>query len=314
MRGYVPITAETAREIQTFTEGLGGIVPCDSSAGTLLTWCAPQGGLVRLEDGWMSAYWPKYGLLGFPLLAGGGRPTAEAMRAEVEALAAQAGAQGRVMDVRHVIDVPADWTEANAAALAEWCDVARSDGWRDYIYAADDLADLPGAKYSAKRNLIHQFERQRPGWRVEPLREDPHECAGLRGLIDEWRSGADGSAGALAGDLAALEAAFGQWGAGVFEGLALRADDPARGRDALLGFCVFSAPTREMADVHFEKAARDAKGAAQMINREAARLLRARGARWINREQDMNVPGLRRAKADYHPAMLTDTRALEIKG
>lgn len=303
---YDSITAEKACEIQAFTRTMDGIVPCDCTAGTLLSWCAPQGGSVRLDKRWLSAYWPKFGMLGFPLLEGGARPAHGELLAEIKSIRAT----GAPLNV--VIDVPMDWAEANRAAIEPWCSIESGRDGQDYIYATSDLADLPGAKYAPKRNLIHQFEREHPGWHVEPLSSGDFCDSRLALFLEDWRRTASDPSGSLSGDLAALEAAFRHWDTGIFQGLALYADDTARGPNALLAFCVYSIPTRDMADIHFEKAAHDAKGASQLINRETARLMRASGILWINREQDMGVPGLRRAKMQYHPSSLFPTCILRL--
>lgn len=306
MMKYASITAEKAGEIQSFTRMIDGVIPCDCTAGTLLSWCAPQGGSVRLDERWLSAFWPKSGMLGFPLLADGSWPTPGELLAEVESF----HATGVHLNV--VIDVPVDWAEANRAAIEQWCSLELSRIGQDYIYAATDLAALPGAKYAAKRNLIHQFEREHPCWHVKPLSSGDLANPRLKRFIDEWHSTASDPSGSLSNDLIALEAAFRHWDTGIFQGLAIYADDVERGPDALLAFSVFSTPTHGMADVHFEKAAHDVKGASQLINRETARRLLNDGVVWINREQDMGVPGLRKAKTQYHPALLLPTCVLRL--
>ncbi|HJK75211.1 MAG TPA: phosphatidylglycerol lysyltransferase domain-containing protein, partial [Methanocorpusculum sp.] len=52
--------------------------------------------------------------------------------------------------------------------------------------------------------------------------------------------------------------------------------------------------------VHFEKGFVRYKGIYKIINQETAKALRGRYT-WINRESDMDVPGLREAKLRYHP-------------
>ena len=61
-------------------------------------------------------------------------------------------------------------------------------------------------------------------------------------------------------------------------------------------------------DVNFEKADPDIPGAYPLINREFARLLRQRHPelRFLNREDDMGLPGLRKAKESYHPDELLE--------
>ncbi len=58
-------------------------------------------------------------------------------------------------------------------------------------------------------------------------------------------------------------------------------------------------------DIHFEKSDVSFKGAAQMINYETAKFLEGT-ARYINREQDLGIPGLRQAKRSYVPHVLIE--------
>ena len=95
-------------------------------------------------------------------------------------------------------------------------------------------------------------------------------------------------------DLRALEDAFKCWDRAGFAGTLLEV------KGELIAFAIHSMMTDDMADVHFEKAIYNCKGSAQMINRETAAQLRGK-AKWINREQDIGVPGLRHAKLSYDP-------------
>ena len=56
-------------------------------------------------------------------------------------------------------------------------------------------------------------------------------------------------------------------------------------------------------DVHFEKAREDVDGAYAAINQAFARYLRELfpALEYLNREDDMGLPGLRKAKLSYHP-------------
>ena len=71
----------------------------------------------------------------------------------------------------------------------------------------------------------------------------------------------------------------------------------------------FTAGTRlddEVFDVHFEKALPGVEGAYTMVNREFARLVVSEFPQIaaFNREEDMGLEGLRRAKESYHPDIL----------
>jgi DNA-binding transcriptional regulator YhcF (GntR family) len=59
----------------------------------------------------------------------------------------------------------------------------------------------------------------------------------------------------------------------------------------------------ETFDIHFEKADTDYPGAYALINRSFARHIREHHpeVKFLNREDDMGIEGLRKAKLSYHP-------------
>ena len=73
--------------------------------------------------------------------------------------------------------------------------------------------------------------------------------------------------------------------------------------DRILAMTLGSALSATTFDVHFEKALEEADGAYPAINWEFARYLREKypQLRWLNREDDLGIEGLRKAKLSYCP-------------
>lgn len=172
----------------------------------------------------------------------------------------------------------------------------------DYIYLSERLARLSGKKLQKKKNLISQFIRQYGKYEVEEIdKNDAEEC--LR-LSDQWYEDhpEDKEIG-YKYEREALLRAFQFFHELQIEGKIIRLDRE------IIAFSLFSELKEDMAIIHFEKFNRIFKGAAQLINWETARYLQPR-YHYINREEDMGIPGLRKSKQSYQPLMLLDSYKL----
>ena len=170
------------------------------------------------------------------------------------------------------------------------------DGF-DYIYAIDDLADLKGRKYQRKRNHINRFHQNYPGFTVEPLTDENTVEAVL--LLQKWYADRE-LADPLADfhmEKAAIFKALRDRQALEIEGLLLKHN----GRT--LAMTMGSRLSESTFDVQFEKALEEADGAYPTINQEFARYLRAKhpSLQWLDREDDLGLEGLRKAKLSYCP-------------
>jgi hypothetical protein len=154
---------------------------------------------------------------------------------------------------------------------------------------------LPGGRYAKKRNLIAQFLALYPHWEAQPL--DIHCGQQCRDVLLTIAHG-DGIAAddpSLQAELQALDFAMAHFEALEQSGLLIRVD----GRP--VAFSIFERQNIDTAVVHFEKARRAFKGLYQMINRETACTIVAAGYHLVNREEDLDQPGLRQAKLSYFP-------------
>ncbi len=165
----------------------------------------------------------------------------------------------------------------------------------DYVYESSALIGLAGKKYSSKRQQINRFKRKY-GFEYRPMeRDDLMECRELAGrwcdirrcdedmnLMDEWSSVNE-----------ALEN-FGELG---LSGGMVMVD----GR--MEAFAMGEKLNERTAVIHIEKANTGIEGLYTLINQQFAEN-HWHDIEFINREQDLGVPGLRQAKLSYHPVRM----------
>ncbi len=180
----------------------------------------------------------------------------------------------------------------------------------DYCYTVDKLADLAGKKLHAKRNHIHRFEENYPDWRVAEITpENLSQCVALardweqaqaEAGLDDWNQQEGENA---------LRLCIRYYEELELEGLLLY------GEDKPLAFTMGRSIGGDTYDVIFEKSYADIQGAYAMINREFARWVRDHHPEivYLNREDDMGEPGLRKAKLSYHPDLMVEKHLACLK-
>lgn len=169
--------------------------------------------------------------------------------------------------------------------------------YSDYVYDIEDLAELRGRKYHRKRNHDHRFWEAFPDCAAVPLSEE--NLPQVKQLAAQWYADKlrDDPDGDFDMERAALEKALDHYEEMGLEGLVL-----LNGTD-VLALTLGSRLSPDTFDVHFEKAGRDVEGAYTAINRAFAQHIRDKypEIRFLNREEDMGLEGLRSAKESYFP-------------
>ena len=163
----------------------------------------------------------------------------------------------------------------------------------EYLYKVSDLANLKGNKYMRKRNRVNQFSKQVPyTYRVVDEEMLPligefqkkwcsdHHCFSIAGL-DAENNGIQ----RILQDWNRLPSLFG----GVLE---------SRGK--IIAYTIAEDVGKGTLMIHFEKACLEYNAAYQVINRDFL-FHSAQEYKIVNREEDMDDPGLRDAKMSYHP-------------
>lgn len=169
----------------------------------------------------------------------------------------------------------------------------------DYLYEIGAFCTLAGRKLQSRRNFCNRFEREHPGWRTVPITAEVLPLC--RKICDGWDAQHEAAGTALL-ERDALALLFDSYESLGAQGLLLLdGENP-------LAFSVASASTPTVFDVHFEKALPDVPGAYAMISREFARHIARScpGVRYLNREDDMGEPNLRRAKLACQPALILE--------
>ncbi len=176
------------------------------------------------------------------------------------------------------------------------------EGSFDYVYSIDDLAELRGKKYQGKRNHINRFAEAHPDFCTEVICDK--NIVAVRKMAEEWYEARlrENPNADFHMERAALERALRDLDAIGMEGLVLLDGDE------VLAFTIASRMSEDAFDVHFEKARPDVQGAYAAVNQELARYIREKypAVRYLDREEDMGLEGLRRAKQSYHPCRMVE--------
>ncbi|HNQ47640.1 MAG TPA: phosphatidylglycerol lysyltransferase domain-containing protein, partial [Syntrophorhabdus sp.] len=162
----------------------------------------------------------------------------------------------------------------------------------DYVYLRDDLVKLGGNRYRSKRNHINQLVRAY-SYRYEQLAPDHiNDCIAVQ---EKWclqRRCED--------DMDLL----GEWDA-VKEILRCYMNLNVQGavitiENKVVAFTIGQMLNENTAVIHIEKADPEIPGLYPVINQQFCEN-NWQGVRYINREQDLGIPGLREAKLSYYP-------------
>ncbi|MFH1761001.1 MAG: phosphatidylglycerol lysyltransferase domain-containing protein [bacterium] len=176
----------------------------------------------------------------------------------------------------------------------------------DYIYLQKDLAELKGKKYDGKRNHINKFTKMCPDNKFVPI-EVKHKKDALE-LFEKWFEIRKESRFfpklAYNSQKQAIEKSF-----KYFEQLAL-SGGAIICNNKLQGFIIGSRLNAETISVHFAYGHPAVSGITPALFNKAGKTVFG-NYKYINLEQDLGIPGLRKSKLSYHPHHLE--RKFEIR-
>lgn len=172
----------------------------------------------------------------------------------------------------------------------------------DYVYRTDDLRTLKGRKYAQKRNHVNKF-KSLYSFHYEPItRENIADCLQLESV---WIAQHDHDESASA-ELETIRCAFRHFEELELLGGAVYVDNQ------IAAFTYGSANNDLLFCTHVEKGDIRYEGIYQMINYQFAQHIPEQYT-YINREEDLGIPGLRKSKLSYEPEYLAYKTTAQLK-
>jgi hypothetical protein len=196
-----------------------------------------------------------------------------------------------------MLGVTPDMKEEIEAAMPGRFTFTANRDYADYIYLRTDLAHLTGKKYQSKRNHINRFKKM---YRYEYVSLSPEHIRECLRLQTEWckTNHCEEQEGMLNEGRATIYALTHFEKLGLAGGL-LRVDGK------IVAFTFGMPITRDTFGVHVEKADTAFDGAYAAINYEFANHIPEQYT-YVNREEDLGIEGLRKAKLSYQPAIILE--------
>ena len=172
----------------------------------------------------------------------------------------------------------------------------------DYAYLASNLAQLNGSAYSKIRNRLNKFKKKYLYFVEHVTKENMDE---VQEFLHRWCLWKDcESDPILENEKKAILYSIDHFFDLGLSGIAIRINDKIE------ALSVFEKMNPDTAVVHYEKGSPDYDGIYKAINQQTAKILQ-KNVKYINRESDMNIPGLRKSKMSYRPDHMIEVFHIE---
>ncbi|MBR4153279.1 MAG: DUF2156 domain-containing protein [Selenomonadaceae bacterium] len=170
----------------------------------------------------------------------------------------------------------------------------------DYVYLAQDLINLSGRKFHGKKNHLNAFKKEYPDAKYLPITEEIiPQCREQLNIWYETHKRANPDDEFIFYERAAIHEIFDHFDAFKLKGGAILIDN------RVVAFTFGEKLNSDTAVIHVEKADPTIRGIYVAINQsfvenEWADMI------YINREEDMGIEGLRKAKNSYRPIKMIE--------
>ncbi len=177
--------------------------------------------------------------------------------------------------------------------------ILNNKDYAEYLYSTDDLVFLKGKRFHSKKNHINTFQRLYD-YDFRPYTDDDYDA--VMGLFSEWEEQKSESYDIekqVIKNMLANREKF------CLLPYVLIVDKK------IIGLSISEITSNNTGIVHIEKALIDYKGSYATINNLcASRVLN--NTTIINRQEDMGIEGLRKAKQSYHPINMQEKWKITI--
>lgn len=182
-------------------------------------------------------------------------------------------------------------------ALPDYFEYSTDESSWDYIYLSEKLQTLSGKKLQSKRNLVNRFLAAHEGhWTYEDITpENTHDAFNFH--IKWCEQNGCMRDQEFWGETCAIGSALNYFAPLDMRGGILRLDGE------VIAFTLGCQATEDMYVVQIEKADHEIAGAYQMINQQFVKR-NCTQVKYVNREEDLGLEGLRKAKRSYYPEMM----------
>jgi len=162
----------------------------------------------------------------------------------------------------------------------------------EYVYLASDLAQLSGSDYSKIRNRLNKFKKN---YNYDLEKISNSNIGEVREFLNRWCLWKDCKSDSfLEAEKKAILYSMSNFFELGLSGISIRLNGNIE------AIAVYEKMNRDTAVVHYEKGSPDFDGIYKAINQETAAILQ-KDFKYINRESDMGIPGLKKAKISYRP-------------
>ena len=184
-------------------------------------------------------------------------------------------------------------------AMPDYFYASADRAYTDYIYRRESLATLAGKKLQPKRNFANRFAKLYPDYEVLPLTvELIPQCIELDAQwVDSKAVETEAGRYTYEAERRSLLTAFEHWVELGGQGIVVRVEGQ------IVAFTYGAPINHDTFGVCMEKADTRYEGAFAIVNREFARRIPEQYI-YLNREEDLGIEGLRRAKLSYQPEYL----------